>query len=715
MATALDELVAPPEEQAAQQQGEFQNVAQSYGMSGASPLDQPPPPPPPTRDDQLASLGQSEQQLLNQLPNQNRFAARQTTAKIANVRFQRQELQRQQQEEDRATRYQQQEEDRAQRQSRQAEQQQQQGNRLKASDLADRGIPTYRDAAGGVSPVTDETGAPMLHMDKRNNIAYDSQGNPKVLSYEGETGPPALKDPFAGAQVETDPKTGEEYQKHPGLPWNWVGTDPAIKSQRMQETKDKALASESQLLGRKLSMDHADLVAGDAEVKAMTKELQASVPALQDPRLQGADRDTIMGAINDHFNTEYAQPSANETNGWFSKELSPSAQQLRQHIDTRKADAMQTASDLFDLKQDQAKRADAVSAGRAQIGTELDTLIAHKRGQPGPLDQPPEGAAPVGAEGAAPQMGQQPQVDPQTIADAKAGKKPYTIDDQNNVVFDPKNLGGSIQQAATDGLVDPQRYAQLKPQLDELQKATDDRQKLLDAAGSNPKLKAILSGAVKGSAFLAGFPIGAGVGAAAGAAIPVAGETGIPEVAGSIIGGLISGTIASKGAEAIIKNVGEYNDTIHPLSASSELHPNYDAAGNLISFAAGGIPGAAKLAGRGFEALAGGAEGIVKTGANAIARSYYGSGSGLWSTIQNLSKDASIRAAQLGDQAGATTQIAKAIAWRVGGAAAANVAIGQLINDPKSVLTGTPSEGTPGDTLKRMGFDALVGAFMAVH
>ena len=289
---------------------------------------------------------------------------------------------------------------------RQAEKQ----NRFKASDLAARGIPTYRDSGGGVGVATDETGQPLSHLDKSHGIAYDSSGQPKSLE-DGPAGPPQLRDPFEGLPTRTDPKTGDQYQVAKGLPWKWTGVDPDIKNQRMQEEKDKAVAQESKLIGQKLSIDHADYVAGNKEHDLMRKELIASVPTLQDPKLAGADRATVLKAVDDHFNTEYGAPEANETNGWFSKDLAPSAQTLRDDIDKRKADAMDTANKLFDLKDHQKALGESIQTDQQLRRAEIETQIAHGRGQQGPLDQPQGAQAGAAGEGA-PQEAAQPQTPP---------------------------------------------------------------------------------------------------------------------------------------------------------------------------------------------------------------------------------------------------------------------------------------------------------------
>src|SRR5258708_38243487 len=69
-------------------------------------------------------------------------------------------------------------------------------NRFRAEDLHERGIPSFRNASGDISAVTDESGAPLSGFDSRHNTAYDSKGEAKLIS-SGPTGPPALKNPVA--------------------------------------------------------------------------------------------------------------------------------------------------------------------------------------------------------------------------------------------------------------------------------------------------------------------------------------------------------------------------------------------------------------------------------------------------------------------------------------------------------------------------------------
>jgi len=172
-----------------------------------------------------------------------------------------------------------------------------------------------------------------------------------------------------------------------GLPWNYVGTDPAIAAQRLQEDKDKALAKESTLVGQKLSLDHADLVAGTKTRDALKKTLLNTIPELAvDPKYHGADLDTIKKAIDSHFDSEYAAPEANQKVGWFDDRLSPDAQALRGQIDARKAAAHDTAEKVFDMGDQLSELASSVAAGAKKDELRLRPLLAHQRGEQGPLD-----------------------------------------------------------------------------------------------------------------------------------------------------------------------------------------------------------------------------------------------------------------------------------------------------------------------------------------
>jgi hypothetical protein len=267
--------------------------------------------------------------------------------------------------------------------------------RIKAEDLQARGIPTYRNASGGISPITDDTGTALTAFDTRHNIAYDSKGEPKQISYD-ETGPPKLSDPFAALPTRVDPKTGALEKYGPGGIYQYLGQDPVVTGQLARKEKDKTISQETTLLNRRLTLDEHDLHAGVADQKVLKAELKTAVPTLIDPKYEGADKDTVFKAIDEHFNSQYAAPEANETRGWFGKELSPEAMARRQEIDAAKAKAYESATQLFDLNDQLSTLHETVSASRQQERVNIETLLAHSRGEEGPLDQPATAATPEG-------------------------------------------------------------------------------------------------------------------------------------------------------------------------------------------------------------------------------------------------------------------------------------------------------------------------------
>lgn len=267
--------------------------------------------------------------------------------------------------------------------------------RIKAEDLQARGIPTFRNASGGVSPITDETGTALTGFDTRHNIAYDSKGQPKQISYD-ETGPPKLSDPFAALPTRLDPKTGALEKYGPGGIYQYQGQDPVVTADLARKEKDKSIQHESALLNRKLTLDEHDLHAGIADQKVLKAELKTAVPTLIDPKYEGADRNTVMKAIDEHFNSQYAAPEANDTRGWFGKELSPEATLRRKEIDAAKAKAYESASSLFDLNDQLSTLHETVAASRASERASVETLLAHTQGAEGPLDVPATAATPEG-------------------------------------------------------------------------------------------------------------------------------------------------------------------------------------------------------------------------------------------------------------------------------------------------------------------------------
>jgi hypothetical protein len=259
-------------------------------------------------------------------------------------------------------------------------------NRIRAEDLAARGIPSYRNASGDVSAVRDESGAALTGFQQKAGIAYDSKGQPKQISYD-ETGPPKISDPFDKIPARTDPKTGAIEKNGPGGIYQYLGQDPDVTAKVAQKASDKDLSKESSLLGRKLSLDEHDMVQGTKQQKGLHEDLMNAVPTLRDPKFHGADQETVKKAIDEHFDAQYGAPEANKTSGFFSSELSSEAKGLRANIDAQKAKAYASAEQIFDLNDKLSDLHDNIQSGRSKERAQVETLLAHQQGGKGPLDQ----------------------------------------------------------------------------------------------------------------------------------------------------------------------------------------------------------------------------------------------------------------------------------------------------------------------------------------
>lgn len=272
-------------------------------------------------------------------------------------------------------------------------------NRIRAADLADRGIPTFRNASGDVSAITDETGTALSAFDSRHNIAYDSKGQPKQISY-AETGPPIVSDPFAKLPSRVNTDTGAIEKSGPGV-YRYEGQDPTVTAKLAQKERDKTLQQQSALLGRKLTLDEHDLITGNKELDESKKSLISQVPTLSDPKYEGADLETVKKGIDEHFNAQYAAPEANNTRGWFGKELSPEATALRAKIDADKAKAIAEAEGHFATADKVSALDDTVASARDQERLRVETLLAHSQGKTGPLDQQASATSATSAKPAA--------------------------------------------------------------------------------------------------------------------------------------------------------------------------------------------------------------------------------------------------------------------------------------------------------------------------
>lgn len=239
--------------------------------------------------------------------------------------------------------------------------------RLRAKDLAQRGIPTYLDDTGSTQPVTDATGAPLTNFDKPANVAYDSSGNPVQIKY-GLTGPPVVEDAMTGVGVTTDDKTGAQYKIRRGLPWEYVGTDPAIEAKNNEKAKQDAVAKAAQDAGRLLTIDERQNTRDGVDLIAKKKELANLVPTITDHIVAGEPPEVLSKVIDDFFNSKdkFASKEANAT-GWFGGDRTADAERVRAQIQAEKEKAHATLDHLTIIGTQIKARQDHIETTRAQL------------------------------------------------------------------------------------------------------------------------------------------------------------------------------------------------------------------------------------------------------------------------------------------------------------------------------------------------------------
>ena len=468
-------------------------------------------------------------------------------------------------------------------------------NRMRAADLAQRGIPMYRNASGDVTELTDESGAALTHFDRGNEIAYDSKGQPKLISYDSDTGPPTLKDPFADLPTRMD-KEGNLWQQGRGLSRS-VGVDVAQSTQYQQEEADKQLAKQATLMGRKNTLDEYDLSHGAKDHKKLAGELQMAVPTLAAPDAPG-DVEGVHKTIDDHFDTQYAAEDANERAGWFSSDLSPEAQARRLQIDQAKAEAHQKADDLAALTDHLGQLKGEVQLGHEQERLIVEQQLAHSRGEPGPLDEQPTEEAPAGAP---------------TQSQAAATALYPSQDDWSKIASQDLNAHA---QTATTAVAAHVEAGEMPPEAAQAVAAappTAQAAAIIPPAGADGKRQAEGFWASMGRSFASKiFPaLGTGVGAIAGTAGGAAAgiETGPGAIVTGLLGGAAGGVAGGVAADAVQRSVmGEKwtkeNDA--QMEANAQAHPVASMIGTLVPF---------------LVSMIGGAEGaIVKGGGKLIGK-----------------------------------------------------------------------------------------------
>lgn len=570
--------------------------------------------------------------------------------------------------------------------------------------LTSQGKAFWTDTGGQTRPITTAAGTNYNRYDDSGVIWNPETGEPSRTAFDSLNQPPSLVDPYAGAPIKT---VGTSRMISPvGVPWKYAGEDEAAAADEAQKEQDKADRSARAAASREQIVEKRGVTYYDHKLRENDKQLAA----------QGIPPDL---ADNSPLDQLVQPPEVQKGMFGFGSETPESVQARKDaaaRSDTVKSIIAQR-QDLQGKRDAHAQRyQDSIDAGIMGV----NDAIPNAEADPTTQDQntqglPQEGQAPTSTIPGIDGKSSLPQGQPtQALADAQAGKKAYGYDPEKGVQFHPGKLAEGISQASQDGLIAADKAQSLTEQAAKADQAHAAQQEVIKSAGNNSELKAILSGAIKGSAFAAGAPAGAGVGATIGALGGPLDWLTVP--AGAIIGGLISGTITSFAAKKAMEALGNYNDSVKSLVSSSELHPNYDAAGNILSFGVG-IPKAAMTAageviGRlgetgvqvaGQKAGAGFGANVI----NSISRTYGAGGGGLWTTVENLARDAAIRKAGGASQA----VIASAITARVGGAALANVAIDTVINEGAKAL-GLQQQG---ETLPSAVQAGLIGAFLSGH
>lgn len=224
---------------------------------------------------------------------------------------------------------------------------QQSAYRVTAQDLSRRGIGYYTDLQSGAPQTpTDESGAPLTNFDRSTQVGYDSQGQPRKLAFNTQTGAAELRDPYEGAPQTTD-KAGNIYTTPQGLPWRFDGVNSDIQGQNQQAQQAKLDQQTASALTGLVALAKSKFIQTQQAVSASEKSTAATLQKLgiqmtgEDGTpvdLTNAGPDQLHSMVNDSFSAEMAAPEANEKQ-FFGSGLSQSAQTARQDIANRQKQA----------------------------------------------------------------------------------------------------------------------------------------------------------------------------------------------------------------------------------------------------------------------------------------------------------------------------------------------------------------------------------------
>lgn len=455
--------------------------------------------------------------------------------------------------------------------------QQQAAYRVSGQDLSRRGIGYYTDlGTGAPTPVTDESGAPLTNFSQRSGVGYDSQGNPRKLSFDSQTGAPELKDPYEGAPQTTD-KAGNVYTSPSGLPWRFEGVNPDIQQKNQEAQQAKLDAAAVPLLTGPVAMAKSKFTQMQQAVDQSEKSTAATLQSLgvsttdqkgQPIDLTNTDPTQLRQMVQGSFDSELKSSEANDKS-LFGSGLTQSAYALRQDIGNRQ----KQASDALD------NHIGVVSAMQ-HAGNDYD-----------------QARAPLAAINVA-------RINRLNDQREAAGMQPIPVPDELLRVskIAPPPIPGMDHAGQPTQSVAPTSTIDILPSNQSIVGNQPTPQEPEGTVGSF--LRPLVSGLAPALGTAAGGAVGALAGDIGGGVVPNPVSIAAA-IAGDVAGGAAGGLLAQKAQNALMGGEWTEQNQAH-MAANAKNHPIASALGSalpmLVSMLGGG--GAAKTAGEGLEKAA---------------------------------------------------------------------------------------------------------------